>query len=325
LTESRWSVDLKDRARLESQRTKKGPNLQTSKAAPSLAFFNDRLWVAFTSDKCLNRVLVCSTADGQNWSDSSRIPGQASQTGPSLAVFQNRLWVAFVANNSSNQLLICSLRMARNGPATQASQTAPSLAVFLDRLWLAFVANDGSNRVLVCSSADGQTWTDPISVHGQLSKTAPALAAFFPPNDVEKLLVAFVANNNTNSLLVSSSTDGQTWTGDTGVFAEASQTAPSLAYRNTIDIVFIANNDTNELLYCRSSDGLTWIGPGTGLPQPRQSSKIAPSLAWSHPFDPQDPGPLGTRLWAAFVANDGSNQLLVTSRSGGDWTGATVI
>jgi (2Fe-2S) ferredoxin len=85
----------------------------------------------------------------------------------------------------------------------------PALAVFQDKLWIAFVAKD-TNQLLVANSGNGQVWSDRIHVknpnQSQLSKTAPALAVF-----QDKLWIAFVANSDTNQLLVSNSDNGQVW------------------------------------------------------------------------------------------------------------------
>jgi hypothetical protein len=58
--------------------------VQTSKAAPSLARFNDRLWVAFVVNNSTDSVLLCSNADGQHWTDHTKV-GETSKTAPSLA------------------------------------------------------------------------------------------------------------------------------------------------------------------------------------------------------------------------------------------------
>jgi len=81
---------------------------QTTSGPPSLAVFNNRLWVAFIANDPSNRLLICSTADGGTWSAASQVTGQTTGGDPSLAVFNYRLWVAFIANDPSKRLLICS-------------------------------------------------------------------------------------------------------------------------------------------------------------------------------------------------------------------------
>jgi hypothetical protein len=40
---------------------------ESSKDAPSLAAFNNRLYVSFIANNSSNQVLLCSTADGVSW------------------------------------------------------------------------------------------------------------------------------------------------------------------------------------------------------------------------------------------------------------------
>ena len=63
-----------------------------------------------------------------------------------------------------------------------------------------------------------------------------------------KLWTVFVANNNSNELLVCSSSDGQNWSSSTEV-QQYSKAAPALAvFDNKLWTVFVANNNSNELL-----------------------------------------------------------------------------
>ena len=79
---------------------------QSSKAAPALAEFENRLWIAFVANDTSNQLLVSHSADGQTWSPSTQVQNQKSKAAPALAVFENRLWIALVANDTSNQLLV---------------------------------------------------------------------------------------------------------------------------------------------------------------------------------------------------------------------------
>jgi astacin (peptidase family M12A) len=237
---------------------------QSSKAAPSVTAFNGRLWDAFVANNSTNQLLICSSADGQIWTDNSLIHGELSKTAPSLAVFNNRFYVAFVANNNSNNLLICSSPDGQNWTGNslvhggESGKTAPALAVFNNRMYVAFVANNNTNNVLICSTADGQNWTGNSVVHGgESSKTAPSLAVLN-----NRMYVAFVANNNTNNVLICSTADGQNWTGNSVVHGgESSKDAPSLTvFNGRLYVSFIANNSTNQVLLCSTADGTNWTG-----------------------------------------------------------------
>jgi hypothetical protein len=178
--------------------------------------------LAFIANDNSKSLLTSHSADGQVWSDRSHVKNpnqsQSSKTAAALAVFQDKLWIAFVAKDT-NQLLVAnsgngqewSNRIhVKNPNQSQSSKTAAALAVFQNKLWIAFLANSDTNQLLVSNSDNGQVWSDNILVknpdQSQLSKTAPALAVF-----QDKLWIAFVANSDTNQLLVSNSDNGQVW------------------------------------------------------------------------------------------------------------------
>ncbi len=168
---------------------------QSSPLAPSLAFFNNQIFVAFISATPGDpQVLLCSTPYPGDWGQWDNTFLQNQALGPSAG------WTAL----------------------DQYSPFAPSLAVFNNRLYAAFIANDPSNNVLVCSTGDGVNWTGSTKI-GQLSATAPSLAAFNG-----QLYCAFVADNGTGNVLICSSSDGGNWTGNTNT-GQSSSLAPSLA------------------------------------------------------------------------------------------------
>src|SRR6266480_55314 len=121
------------------------------------------------------------------------------------------------------------------------------------------------------------------------------------------MYLAFVANNDTNRLLVSNSGDGKKWLPSTQVGNESSKRAPAISFVSSgpqgFTLGFVANDASNQLLVSHSADGQSW-GPNTQVQN--QSSKAPPALAV---FD--------NRLWIAFVANDATNQLLVSHSAGG--------
>ena len=282
---------------------------QSSKQPPSLAVFSNKLRTAFVANNNTDDLLICSSADGANWSDNSGVQGQLSKTGPSLAPFNGKLWTAFIADNNSNELLICSsgdgLGWSNNTPMNQSSKAAPSLAMFQNKLWVAFIANNNTNSLLVCSSTDGTHWTNNTPIN-QSSKAAPSLAVFG-----NKLWMAFIANNDSNDVLVCSSTDGLHWTNNTRI-NQSSKASLSLAvFNNKLWISFIANNNSNDVLVCSSADGNSW----TNNTRINQSSKAAPALAV---FE--------NKLWVTFLANNNTNSVLICSSVNGQaWSGNIII
>ena len=166
---------------------------QFSKASPSLASFNGKLWVAFIASNGGNNILICNSSDGVVWSDDLDIHQASNGSGPSLAVFDNKLWVAFIANNSGNNVLVCSSpdgkNWSNNTDIHQASNgSAPSLAPqgLYDGqsgsggyLFVAFIANNSGNNILLChNDGPGTTWSPTNVDIGQASGAAPSLAMF---------------------------------------------------------------------------------------------------------------------------------------------------
>jgi hypothetical protein len=85
-------------------------NAQSSPLGPSLAVFNNQLYVMFTAANASDpEVLFCATADGSAWTDQASI-GQPSRFAPSLAVGFNQLWAGFVGNDQANEnpVLLCT-------------------------------------------------------------------------------------------------------------------------------------------------------------------------------------------------------------------------
>ena len=126
-----WSVD---------SQVKNPSQSQSSKAAPALAVFQNKLWIAFVANDASNQLLICNSGNGQDWSDNSQVKNpnqsQSSKAAPALAVFQNKLWIAFVASNNTNQLLICNSgngqdwsdnSQVKNPSQSQSSKASPAL------------------------------------------------------------------------------------------------------------------------------------------------------------------------------------------------------
>src|SRR5215470_16683042 len=107
---------------------------QASKAAPALAVFDGKLWIAFVANNASNQLLVSESAGGKNWSPSTQVQNQSSKAPPALGVFDSKLWIAFVANDASNQLLVTHSAGGKNwSPSTkvqsQSSKATPALLV----------------------------------------------------------------------------------------------------------------------------------------------------------------------------------------------------
>jgi hypothetical protein len=179
------------------------PNIKTAEKTPSLAVYNNKLYVAFIADGGSDIVFIASY-DGTNWSGASQVSNssvtQYSGTAPSLAAFNNKLYVAFLADNSSGDVLIASYDGANWSNDTntgQVSQAAPTLTVFQDQLYIAFADNGLNDHLLYASSSDGTNWSASTWVPNQYTHKTPALAVLN-----SKLYITFIADNESNDLLV---------------------------------------------------------------------------------------------------------------------------
>jgi hypothetical protein len=225
----------------QGQSSKQAPALVGFPAWPNPVFPGPQLILAYVANNDSNDLLTASSTDGINWMGSRLVQGQSSKTAPALVEFHGQLILAYVANNDSNDLLTASstdgVHWTGSRPVQgQSSKMAPALVEFQGELILAYVANNDSNDLLTASSTDGIHWTGSRPVQGQSSKMAPALAASadarssVDSDNVIRLNLAYVANNDSNDLLTASSTDGINWTGSRLVQGQSSKTAPALMY-----------------------------------------------------------------------------------------------
>jgi len=275
-----------------------------------------------------NTLLHVASFDGVNWGPETVVESgvvHSSKAGPALTALNGQLHMAYIANNETNTLLqIASFEGVSWGPETvvvsgvvHSSKAGPAVAAFGRTLQMAYIANNESNTLLRVGSATGVNWgpeTAVVSGVVHSSKAGPALAAFNG-----QLHMAYIANNETNTLLHIASSDGVNWGPETAVssgLTHSSKAGPALAaFNGQLHMVYIANNETNTLLHIASFDGVNW-GPETvvssGL---THSSKAAPALAV-----------LDGQLHMAYIANNESNMLLhIASFDGVNWGPETVV
>lgn len=111
--------------------------------------------------------------------------------------------------------------------------------------------------------------------------TLPSLAQAGPLRDLRttsRLHAAYVANDDTNQLLVTSSSDGVIWSPDAIVDAHSSKFAPAVVvFNNKLHVVYVANNDTNQMLAISSPDAVNWSADAW---VDAHTSKEAPALAY---------------------------------------------
>ncbi|MEO3756351.1 hypothetical protein [Streptomyces sp. B6B3] len=160
------------------------PN-QSSKAAPAIAVFNDRLYCLYKASD--GPELRCISFDGTSWSKSEKIPGQKTSTGPGLAVFNDTLYCVYQASDMDPEMYWTTFdgeswsegHLMDGKPGKyQKCFREPALAVYRDELHCVYRTNQDS-RDLYHTRFDGTTWDEGFKIEGKnKSDDGPALVVY---------------------------------------------------------------------------------------------------------------------------------------------------
>jgi hypothetical protein len=243
----------------------------------------------------------------------------------------NNYWIAYVANNDSNDLLTTlsfdGINWLGPYPVTgQSSAMAPTLYQTnfpnpenpSENITMVYVANNGSKDLLVTTQNQEEggkfTWTTASPITGQSSKAAPALSALAVPED--EGILAYIANNDSNALLITTNNEGTNWTKPVQVtYGQSSEVTPALISlgNQSLLLAYISDSGTYDLCVTTSADGgATWT-PSHHI---GHTSKLRPALA-----------SLPNKLVMAYVGSDGNNELLSTTSTdqGKTWSASSPI
>jgi hypothetical protein len=200
----------------------------------------------------------------------------------------------------------------------QKSLRSPSMVVFQGKLYVAYVAPDPNNlgKVYVTSSSDGITW--PIDgTYTSLSVEmagngdqymSPALAVFN-----NRLYMVYVPDES-YQMMITSSSDGSTWSKGFPVPNDSTRDTPALAvYNNRLYVAFVDmhfHGSRDTILMIDSFDGTNWSGSSqVSNASVAQYSRTAPALAV-----------YSGHLYIAFVSANSSNDVLFASYDGTSWS-----
>lgn len=299
--------------------------LQTSNTSPALANFapgpeGSQLVMAYVATNKSNDLFVTTTDTLGTWSQSSPVTGQQSKIAPALTEFNGQLVLAYIANNSSADLLIAKSKDSVNwSPSSQipgqSSALAPAITVFKSELLVAYVARNSSHDLLLATTSNsGANWNNSQTViepNGvlQSSPFTPAITVMGG-----ELYIAYVANDGSNDLIVTKSSNLSSWT-TTRVTGQTSPGTPALtSFGTTLVMVYRADNGSLDLTATVSiNGGATW-STGKAINGP-QTSPMPPSLAT-----------FTNTVVLAYVSNDTSQRLIVSSSSDGiNWQPGTNV
>jgi hypothetical protein len=271
------------------------PQIQSSTTTPALAYFapgplGSQVVLAFVATDGTNDLYATTTDTLDTWSKSNPVTGQSSLIAPALTYFDSigQLVLAYVAANGSFDLLVSlskdAVNWSHSAPVTgQSTSVAPAITAFGDKLIIAYVANNGSNDLLVTTSTDGVHWgtskpvagpDGPIESARQSSPYSPAITAMNG-----KLFLAYVADNGSYNLFVTTSQDGVTWEPAQWVTGQSSGMAPALAaFGNQLVMAYIANNGSQEVFTTVSADG-----SGSSSSWTSGNAIAGPQTSWQTP------------------------------------------
>jgi hypothetical protein len=262
---------------------------QASTNTPALAFYDKKLYLAYTTAFNGNRIFVCTTSDGQCWLPTVFFH-QHSKAAPALAAFDGKLFMAYIANDSSNRILYTSFTeangWARADETGHKSPQSPALVQNGDNLHMVFVSDDGKNAILHCEMPAGGRW-GAFSVTDQSTKFPPAIAVFN-----QDLWVAFLENDNTVAISPSHFSKKITT-------HQTASSAPSLAaFDNKLFVGFTKQSSAECMVTSSSnpSDAHSWPSSATDIrKQSQPGSGMALAVA---PFasGPQPPYSLSCLL-----------------------------
>jgi len=302
-----------------SDGTEQPDDLMGSK--PAMAFFNDRIYVAFQANDTSHYLYVTSTTNGTPYPTATGYGDIQIGSAPAMAVFDKQLFVAFQANDASHYLYVTSSTTGSDFPTARGygdiqMGSAPALAVFNSDLYAAFQANDNSHVLFITHSQDGKSWPTATGIPNVQIGSAPAMAVFH-----SDLYVAFRANDQSNDVWIARSTDGVHFTSRVIPGQHMGpNSAPALVVSNgVLYCIYGADDLANEMLVMASTDGSTWQGPnaylgvqmgatgpgatadGVGVTVGFQSNdarnvlfttyKTTEALTYTGPSDPGDSGP----------------------------------
>ena len=248
---------------------------------------------------------------------------QTSPFTPSLAFFNGSLFVAFITNDldsatgvPSNSIFLCSTTdgVSKAMPTffNQYSKCAPSLAVWNGKLHITPLSPMTRRTVSLSIFRRRPTiqraWTATVVTH-QTSANAPSLAVY-PSGSTGKLYLAFVAENGSNDIFVSSLPSGGGWS-KAAVTGQSCHFSPSLAVGESLYLVFAAANGSKDLLFSSLNSNGTW-SEAVALNQSTSATPCAVAF--------------GSGLATGFVANNSSGEVLLaySLNPSSSWTGGNV-
>ncbi len=259
------------------QVTTQGGGAPLSNYGPSLAFFDDTLYMAYKGAH--SNTLYLAWYDGANWYGNTPIsdmPGgisPESNYSPSLAVFNGLLYMIYKGAHS-NTLYVAwynGSQWAGNvtidsmpGGLSPRSNLAPAALGFNGQLVIVYKGE--SSTTLYSAAYNGTKWSGntPISTSNGTprSQATPSLAIYDPEGGAPQLYMAYIGQYTT--AIYVSWFDGSAWHGNNqvtipGANPPLSSNTPWIAQAGEV-LVMLYTGEYLTTIYSSSFDGSTWSG-----------------------------------------------------------------
>ncbi|MBJ7899284.1 MAG: hypothetical protein GC158_05010, partial [Cyanobacteria bacterium RI_101] len=175
--------------------------------APTLAVYDNELYVFFVSSTKEQNINYVTSTDGTTWpalGDSTNVTnsaGTVQESGDRLgvAVDGDNLYVSFIGNGNDDLNLATydGAAWSSSEISGQSSSAGPSLIYVDDVLYNFFRSSNNDNEILYITSTDGgDTWSSPASaVPGQTTNSRPDPVYF-----QESILVGFAGAGSSQAI-----------------------------------------------------------------------------------------------------------------------------
>jgi hypothetical protein len=246
------------------------PNLtipeHSSKAAPTLAVFNDQLHMVSVGSKSKN--LYHSFYNGILWSEEVRISNHMTQAGPSMTLYNGNLHLVHLGSNNTS-IYHCTYNgsswTGSSKVLNYSSGVSPAVAAF-DGL-LHMVHKSESSTAIYHSTYNGSSWTDHGAIPDQGTQASPALAVF--NGQLHMVNVGSTSNDLWHSYY-----NGSSWSSKVKILDFTTQDAPALTECNS-GLHMVHKGETTGDIYHSDYNGTSWTSHGT---IPNQTTQTASAI-----------------------------------------------
>ncbi|MDI3255980.1 MAG: hypothetical protein QJR10_14540 [Bacillota bacterium] len=190
------------------QVTVTGSQTVYSAANPSLAVFNNKLYIAWVDN--FGDATFVSTSDGSTFGSTLGLcTNGTAMNSPSLAAFDGYLYLGYRTTSSTyGNCRIATDNSTQNSTYGYSVGESPALGVFNNRLYVAYKDTGGDHYIYLLISSDGSTFSQSSAATGSHTSTACSIAVHH-----NVLYIGFRQNDSGDRFYYTYSTDGVNFSG----------------------------------------------------------------------------------------------------------------